>query len=100
MLTVTRKRDNSDPRIKKYIRWFNNTFSRGVRLLYIMSSKVYQDLNSFNFQKSRNSRLEMSYKKGILRNFTNFTGKQLCCSLLLIKLQALVSSYGVDGWME
>ena len=31
---------------------------------------------------------EVFCKKGILKNFANFTGKQLCWSLILIKLQA------------
>ena len=30
-----------------------------------------------------------SAKKGVLKNFANYTGKQLCWSLFLIKLQAL-----------
>ena len=32
---------------------------------------------------------EVLCKKGILKNFAIFTGKQLCWSLFLIKLQAL-----------
>ena len=30
----------------------------------------------------------MFFKKGVLKNFTNFTGKHLCCKRFLIKLQA------------
>ena len=35
----------------------------------------------------RSSHWRCSVKKGVLKNFTNFTGKNLCWSLLLIKLQ-------------
>ena len=31
---------------------------------------------------------EVFYKKGVLKNFTKFTGKHLCQSLFLMKLQA------------
>ena len=33
---------------------------------------------------------EMFYKKGVLKNFTKFTGKQLCQILFLIKLQGFI----------
>ena len=36
----------------------------------------------------RNSGLQMFFQIGVLKNFANFIGKQLCCSLFLIKLQA------------
>ena len=39
-------------------------------------------------QQYRSSRPVVFFKKGVLRNFTKFTGKQLCRDLLLIKLQA------------
>ena len=35
---------------------------------------------------------EVLYKKSILRNFAIFTGKHLCWSLFLIKLQAFKSA--------
>ena len=38
--------------------------------------------------RSRSSRLEMFCKKGVFRNFAKFTGKDLCQSVFLIKLQA------------
>ena len=38
---------------------------------------------------SRSSRPEEFCEKGVLRNFTKITGKHLCQSLFLIKLQAL-----------
>ena len=36
----------------------------------------------------RNNRCKMFFKK-IIRNFIIFTGKHLCCSLILIKMQAI-----------
>ena len=36
----------------------------------------------------RNSRSQMFFKIGILKNFANFTAKHLCWSLFLIKLLA------------
>ena len=44
-------------------------------------------LNIFRFSQSRNSRLQMFFKIGVFKNFANFTGKQLCWDLFLIKLQ-------------
>ena len=35
----------------------------------------------------KNSRSQMFFKKSVLKNFASFTGKGLCWSLLLIKLQ-------------
>ena len=40
-------------------------------------------------EKVRSCRSEMSCKKGVPKNFTKFTGKHLCWSLFLIKLQAV-----------
>ena len=39
-------------------------------------------------ERVRSSRLEMFLKIGVLKNFAIFTGKYLCWSLFLIKLQA------------
>ena len=41
-------------------------------------------LNSF-----RSSRSQLFFKIGTLKNFANFTGKQLCWSIFLIKLEGL-----------
>ena len=39
----------------------------------------------------RSSRLEVAYEKGVLNNFTKFTGKHMCQSLsFLIKLEAFL----------
>ena len=40
----------------------------------------------------RSGRSRMFFKVGVLKNFANFTGKQLCWSLFLKKLQAFRSS--------
>ena len=39
--------------------------------------------------KVEKHRSQMFFKIGILKNFTNFIGKDLCWSFLVIKLQAL-----------
>ena len=36
---------------------------------------------------------DVFYKKGVLKNFANFTEKRLCWSFLLIKLQAFKPAY-------
>ena len=41
-----------------------------------------------NPRMSRCSRQQMLFKIGVLQNFVNFTGKHLCWSHYLIKLQA------------
>ena len=38
---------------------------------------------------SRSSRLEVFYRKGVLRNFAKFTGKDLCQSLFFNKVAGL-----------
>ena len=43
--------------------------------------------------KNRSCVTEVYLKKGVLRNFTNFTGKHLCQSLFLIKLQAKTCNF-------
>ena len=40
------------------------------------------------FSLARSSHRSCSVKKSILKNFSNFSGKHLCWSLVLIKLQA------------
>ena len=43
-------------------------------------------LDKLNLNRSRRS--QMFFKIGVLKNIANFTGKHLCWSLFLIKLQA------------
>ena len=41
------------------------------------------------YSKFRNSRQEVFYKKGVLRNFAKFTGKHLCHRFFLNKVAGL-----------
>ena len=45
--------------------------------------------SEFQISMNRNSRLEVFCKKGVLRNFTKFTGKYLCQSLFFNKVAGL-----------
>ena len=53
--------------------------------MVICSSYIYLIIDKKIF---RSSRPGVFCKKGVLRNFANFTGKHLCESLFLIKLEA------------
>ena len=50
-----------------------------------------------HFKKEKGSRPEVFCKKGVLKNFAKFTGKHLCQSFLLIKLQTLGFSEAASG---
>ena len=52
-------------------------------MLYSKVSQKMQPLGNKSMEES--SRSHMFFKIGILKNFANFTGKHLCCSLLLTK---------------
>ena len=41
------------------------------------------------FSNVRSSGLEVSWRKGVLRNFANFTGKHLCQNLFFCKVPGL-----------
>ena len=43
-------------------------------------------LNFVNLRKGRSSRSQMFFKVDVLKNFANFTGKHVYCSLFLIKI--------------
>ena len=45
---------------------------------------------ALSWSSSRSSRRRCSIKKAVLKNFTIFTGKHLCWSLFLTKLQASI----------
>ena len=65
-----------------------------VPLLQNNSGRLLQHRRKVNKKSkdnkySRSSHQRCSIKKGVLRNFAKFTGKHLCRSLFLIKLQAL-----------
>ena len=59
-------------------------------------------LSFVNPRKGRSSRSQMFFKIGVLKNFANFTGKHLCWSLFLIKLQALFNkvSCGISQFFK
>ena len=63
---------------------------RKIKLVWPNSSS-YESLHFSlcNFWFSRKSRSLMLFKKGVLKNFTIFTGKHLCCCFFIINLQFL-----------
>ena len=61
-----------------------NNYERAVEI--VRRSTVYTFSVSFPLQKQRP---EVFCKKGVLRNFTKVTGKQLCLSLFLNKVAGL-----------
>ena len=50
---------------------------------------VFQELNCDPVKKIRSSCPEVFGKKGVIKNFTKFTGKHLCESLFLNEVAAL-----------
>ena len=59
---------------------------RNVYQKYRISYQFYYVILGSNL---RGSRLEVLYKKGVLRNFTKFTVKHLCQSLFFNKVAGL-----------
>ena len=51
-------------------------------------SRTERESNSIHSRQYRSTHRRCSIRKGVLRNFAKFTGKHLCQSLFLIKLQA------------
>ena len=61
-----------------------------LSIMIIVSIKQHlTNISSSIHEKVRNSRPEVFYKKGVLRNFTKFTGKHLCQSLFFNKVAVL-----------
>ena len=58
-----------------------NLWNKLSKVAVLVRYGLYQAL-------ARSSRSLMFVKIGVLKNFANFTGKHLRCSLFLIKLQA------------
>ena len=54
----------------------------------ITDGQLCSDSDSILLSLPRSNRPEVFCKKGVLRNFTKFTGKHLCQTLFLIKLHA------------
>ena len=57
----------------------------GCRDIQLLTLKLFRNFTKF-WSKSTSSRLEVFCKKGVLRNFTKFTGKHLCHSLFFNKV--------------
>ena len=55
----------------------------------IGTSGLKGNLNAKTLNASLEKQKQMLFKIGVLKHFAIFTGKYLCCSLFLIKLQAL-----------
>ena len=61
-----------------------------LSIMIIVSIKQHlTNISSSIHEKVRNCRPEVFYKKGVLRNFTKFTGKHLCQSLFFNKVAVL-----------
>ena len=58
-----------------------------IKALILQNQESYCNLVLTRFGSSRS---HMFFKIGVLRNFAIFTGKQLCWSLFLIKLQTFI----------
>ena len=71
----------------------SNDVSRRKNCQYVIT-RLRNNCNHFSkknrrsHRRCKSSRQRCSGKKGVLKNFANFTGKCLCWSLFLIKLQA------------
>ena len=75
-------------------RCFPMNFAKFVRKSFLQntSGRLFLKINDSkqrNQAKIRSSRSKMFFKISVLENFAIFTGKHLCWSLFLIKLQAL-----------
>ena len=64
-------------------------FAYGGLLLHFHKIKLYLDRRFYQYKSGplKSSPSQMFFKIGVLKNFTIFTGKHLCWSLVLIKLQ-------------
>ena len=65
----------------------------GFHKVHGMRTVVYATPNQYTYQqyrkKFRSSRPKVFYKKGVLKNFTKFTGKHLCQRLFFNKVAGL-----------
>ena len=66
----------------------NLTYSSLFKAYFMKSFAAAKSSLVFIKNRCRGSRSHMFFKIGVLKNFTIFTGKHLCWSLFLIKLQA------------
>ena len=71
---------------------FNESMGTGLfpdHMKLAMITRVYKVGSKLDISPSRSSRQEVFCEKGVLRNFTKFTGKQLCQSLFFNKVTGL-----------
>ena len=68
---------------------FRKTYgcSTAGKKYFTSASQAFYTRTKSSYSKARSSHQRCSIKKGVLRNFVKFTGKQLWQSLFLIKLQ-------------
>ena len=70
-----------------FVKW-NTCLKKIVSKKFIKEYEWWEHINNLErFYVFQNSHRRCSVKKGAPKNFANFTGKHLCLSLLLIKLQ-------------
>ena len=71
--------------IRLFVGWRGQSQEITKEFFYNVAATIDSFFKVFSF---RSCRSQMFFKKGVLKNFANFTGKHLCCSLFLIKFQA------------
>ena len=71
---------------------WHTTFMRSLQIMFIGIDSE----NWFSVRIGRSSQPREFYEKGVLKNFAKFTGKYLCQSLFLIKLQ----TWGVQLYLK
>ena len=77
------------PHFHKSINYQEHLFHRTLITSYFCLVNIAKFLRTdFLKNTSRNSRLQMFFKIGVLNSFANFTGKHLCWSFFLKNLQA------------
>ena len=80
---------------------FNMILDNQGRLMLNDQKKSFNQMNHRDLLGLfTNSHPEVFCKKGVLKKFTNFTGKYLCCSLFLTKLQVIRKAYFKDIYFE
>ena len=74
--------------VKKYLRIKKRRRQKPMTLL----------INQVLFSFARGSSSQMFFKIGVFKNFANFTGKHLCWSLFLIKLESPRPAKWMGSW--
>ena len=69
---------------------FTGKYLRRLRHVILFKKRLWHRCFLANFAKYLRQKQppQVFCKKNVLKNFANLTGKHLCCSLFLIKLQA------------